>query len=159
MNTRPRRSGYKPYSMRTQDGKPLVMSSSVRGMLRSAYEAITNSHFGVFAPGSRWPRAEPAENTGEGWDFGWGQRGAGHGTREDGARRRLARGRAPARVDRRCAMMAGFCRATRLCGMVWIVRGGSAAWRTRGGRDSDMGRGLGVPDALALSSVATAWGR
>lgn len=34
--------------LRGADGKPLLASSSVRGMLRSAYEAITNSRFGVF---------------------------------------------------------------------------------------------------------------
>ncbi len=30
------------------DGKPLIPASSVRGMLRSAYEAVTNSRFGRF---------------------------------------------------------------------------------------------------------------
>ena len=44
--------GHKTFSMRTDNGqangKPLVMPSSVRGMLRSAYEAVTNSRFGVF---------------------------------------------------------------------------------------------------------------
>ncbi len=44
--------GHKTYAMRTDtglpDGNPLVMPSSVRGMLRSAYEAVTNSRFGVF---------------------------------------------------------------------------------------------------------------
>ncbi|MEX1027907.1 MAG: RAMP superfamily CRISPR-associated protein, partial [Candidatus Paceibacterota bacterium] len=40
--------GHKTYEVRCQDGKPLLASSSVRGMLRSAYEAITNSRFGVF---------------------------------------------------------------------------------------------------------------
>lgn len=34
--------------LRDADGKPLLAASSVRGMLRSAYEAITNSRFGVF---------------------------------------------------------------------------------------------------------------
>lgn len=37
------------YPVRTgADGKPQLASSSVRGMLRSAYEAITNSRFAVF---------------------------------------------------------------------------------------------------------------
>lgn len=31
------------------DGKPLIPASSVRGMLRSAYEAVTNSRFGRFS--------------------------------------------------------------------------------------------------------------
>lgn len=39
------------YPVRTDSqGKPLLASSSVRGMLRSAHEAITNSRFGVFPP-------------------------------------------------------------------------------------------------------------
>lgn len=32
-----------------KDGKPLIPSSSVRGMLRAAYEAVTNSRFGRFS--------------------------------------------------------------------------------------------------------------
>lgn len=32
-----------------QDGKPLIPASSVRGMLRAAYEAVTNSRFGRFS--------------------------------------------------------------------------------------------------------------
>lgn len=36
------------YPIRLQDGRPLLASSSVRGMLRAAYEALTNSRFGVF---------------------------------------------------------------------------------------------------------------
>jgi CRISPR/Cas system CSM-associated protein Csm3 (group 7 of RAMP superfamily) len=60
---RPREhNGHKTYDMRTENGKPLVMSSSVRGMLRSSYEAITNSRFGVF-PGE--PISDkPAEKQG-----------------------------------------------------------------------------------------------
>ena len=43
------KDGHKTYAMRIgTDGKPLIMPSSVRGMLRSSYEAITNSRFGVF---------------------------------------------------------------------------------------------------------------
>ncbi len=43
------RQDHKTYSMRVDDkGQPMLASSSVRGMLRSAYEAITNSRFGVF---------------------------------------------------------------------------------------------------------------
>ena len=59
--------GHKTFSMRTDNGqangKPLVMSSSVRGMLRSAYEAVTNSRFGVF-PGKPVASGEPAEKHG-----------------------------------------------------------------------------------------------
>jgi len=33
---------------RGPDGKPLIPPTSVKGMLRSAYEALTNSRFGVF---------------------------------------------------------------------------------------------------------------
>ena len=41
--------GHKTYAMRTDtDGKPIIMPSSIRGLLRSSYEAITNSRFGVF---------------------------------------------------------------------------------------------------------------
>ena len=61
-------NGHKTFSMRTQDGKPLVMSSSVRGMLRSAYEAITNSRFGVF-PGKPVADGKPAEKHGRRWGF------------------------------------------------------------------------------------------
>lgn len=39
---------HKTYSVLLDDGKPLLAASSIRGMLRSAYEAITNSRFGVF---------------------------------------------------------------------------------------------------------------
>jgi CRISPR-associated protein (TIGR03986 family) len=41
-------NGHKTYQLRLRDGKPDLASSSVRGMLRSAYEAVTNSRFGVF---------------------------------------------------------------------------------------------------------------
>ncbi|MCA8996354.1 MAG: TIGR03986 family CRISPR-associated RAMP protein [Planctomycetaceae bacterium] len=52
------------YPLRTGvDGKPELASSSVRGMLRSAYEAITNSRFGVF-PGQLACGTEPAEKQG-----------------------------------------------------------------------------------------------
>jgi CRISPR-associated protein (TIGR03986 family) len=40
--------GHKTFDMRLQDGKPLLAASSIRGMLRSAYEGITNSRLGVF---------------------------------------------------------------------------------------------------------------
>ena len=41
---------HKIYPVRmSRDGKPLLPSTSVKGMLRSAYEAVTNSRFGVFA--------------------------------------------------------------------------------------------------------------
>ena len=51
------------YNIRLQDGKPLIASSSVRGMLRSAYEAVTNSRFGVF-PGSEPKDSEPPKGHG-----------------------------------------------------------------------------------------------
>ncbi len=42
-------SGHKTFALLLgKDGKPLLPSSSVRGMLRSAYEAVTNSRFGRF---------------------------------------------------------------------------------------------------------------
>lgn len=43
-------NGHKTFSLRVgADGKPLIPASSVRGMLRSAYEAVTNSRFGRFS--------------------------------------------------------------------------------------------------------------
>lgn len=43
-------NGHKTVPLRVgSDGKPLVPASSVRGMLRSAYEAVTNSRFGRFS--------------------------------------------------------------------------------------------------------------
>jgi len=43
-------NGHKSYSLRCGvDGKPLIPASSIRGMLRSAYEAVTNSRFGKFS--------------------------------------------------------------------------------------------------------------
>jgi CRISPR-associated protein (TIGR03986 family) len=43
-------NGHKTYPLRVgTDGKPLIPASSVRGMLRSAYEAVTNSRFGRFS--------------------------------------------------------------------------------------------------------------
>jgi CRISPR-associated protein (TIGR03986 family) len=60
-NTAP--NGHKTYAMRTAHGKPLLASSSVRGMLRSAYEAITNSRFGVF-PGKLAKAEQTAEQHG-----------------------------------------------------------------------------------------------
>lgn len=56
--------GHKTYALRTDaEGKPLLASSSVRGMLRSAYEAITNSRFGVF-PGNKPSKDTPASKQG-----------------------------------------------------------------------------------------------
>jgi CRISPR-associated protein (TIGR03986 family) len=40
---------HKSYPIRLRDGMPLVPSTSIKGMLRSAYEAVTNSRFGVFS--------------------------------------------------------------------------------------------------------------
>ncbi|MFC4908493.1 TIGR03986 family CRISPR-associated RAMP protein [Actinomadura gamaensis] len=52
------------YPVLTRDGRPHLPSTSVKGMLRSAYEAVTNSRFGVFdvrqGPNTRalgWRRA------------------------------------------------------------------------------------------------------
>ncbi len=42
------KKGHKTYPILKDCDKPLLASSSVRGMLRSAYEAITNSRYGVF---------------------------------------------------------------------------------------------------------------
>lgn len=43
-------SGHKTFPLRVDgDGKPLIPASSVRGMLRSAYEAVTNSRLGRFS--------------------------------------------------------------------------------------------------------------
>lgn len=43
-------NGHKTFPLRCDpEGKPLIPASSVRGMLRSAYEAVTNSRFGRFS--------------------------------------------------------------------------------------------------------------
>jgi CRISPR/Cas system CSM-associated protein Csm3 (group 7 of RAMP superfamily) len=43
-------NGHKTFPLRMDaDGKPLIPASSIRGMLRSAYETITNSRFGCFS--------------------------------------------------------------------------------------------------------------
>ena len=43
-------NGHKSFPVRTDaDGKPYVPSTSVKGMLRAAYEAVTNSRLAVFA--------------------------------------------------------------------------------------------------------------
>lgn len=43
-------AGHKTYSLLVgRDGRPLIPASSVRGMIRSAYEGITNSRFGRFS--------------------------------------------------------------------------------------------------------------
>jgi CRISPR-associated protein (TIGR03986 family) len=43
-------NGHKTYPLLLgKDGKPLIPSSSVRGMLRAAYEAVTNSRLGRFS--------------------------------------------------------------------------------------------------------------
>lgn len=47
-------NGHKTYSLLVRsDNRPLIPSSSVRGMLRSAYEAVTNSRFGRFSENHR----------------------------------------------------------------------------------------------------------
>lgn len=38
------------YPVRLRDGRPYLPATSVKGMLRAAYEAITNSRFGVLEP-------------------------------------------------------------------------------------------------------------
>jgi len=46
----PDSTGHKSFELRTDaNGLPSIPSSSIRGMLRSAYEAITNSRFGRFS--------------------------------------------------------------------------------------------------------------
>jgi len=40
---------HKTYPLRMVDGKPYLPPTSLKGMLRNAYEAVTNSRFGVFA--------------------------------------------------------------------------------------------------------------
>ena len=46
--------GHKTYALRVDaNGLPAIPSSSVRGMLRSAYEAITNSRLGRFSSGHK----------------------------------------------------------------------------------------------------------
>ena len=52
--------GHLEYGVRMRGGKPLLASSSVRGMLRGEYEGVTNSRFGVF-PGAPPRGSEPAE--------------------------------------------------------------------------------------------------
>jgi len=43
-------NGHKTFPLRVgADGRPLIPASGVRGMLRSAYEAVTNSRFGRFS--------------------------------------------------------------------------------------------------------------
>ncbi|MGE4056658.1 MAG: TIGR03986 family CRISPR-associated RAMP protein, partial [Vicinamibacterales bacterium] len=43
-------NGHKTFPLRVDaNGEPLIPASSVRGMLRSAYEAVTNSRFGRFS--------------------------------------------------------------------------------------------------------------
>ncbi len=50
---------HEEYDLLLKGGKPLLASSSVRGMLRSAFETITNSRFGVF-PGKQAEGNQPA---------------------------------------------------------------------------------------------------
>ena len=64
-----RQPGHKTYATRVDaQGKPLIESSSVRGMLRAAFEAVTNSRFGVF-PGKPATEGKPA--TGHGRRLGY----------------------------------------------------------------------------------------
>lgn len=39
---------HKKFPVRLENGKPFINPTAIRGMLRSAYEAVTNSRFGVF---------------------------------------------------------------------------------------------------------------
>ncbi|MDX3099974.1 TIGR03986 family type III CRISPR-associated RAMP protein [Nonomuraea angiospora] len=41
--------GHEVYPVRLRDGRPHLGSTAVKGMLRSAFEAVTNSRFGVFS--------------------------------------------------------------------------------------------------------------
>jgi len=41
-------NGHKCYPLRLANGKPYLPPTSIKGMLRSAYEAVTNSRFSVF---------------------------------------------------------------------------------------------------------------
>lgn len=50
-------SGHKTYGVRMRDGLPWIPSSSVRGMLRSAFEIVTNSRYGVFPEAHKTPLA------------------------------------------------------------------------------------------------------
>ncbi len=51
-------NGHKTFPLRVgPDGKPAIPASSVRGMLRSAYEAVTNSRFGTFSRELRYRQA------------------------------------------------------------------------------------------------------
>lgn len=49
------------YPVRTVGGKPYIPPTSVKGMLRAAYEAVTNSRFGVFGSEHRSPLAYRAD--------------------------------------------------------------------------------------------------
>ncbi len=40
---------HKVYPVRLRNGRPHIPATSIKGMLRAAYEAITNSRFGIFA--------------------------------------------------------------------------------------------------------------
>ncbi|MEG4997786.1 TIGR03986 family type III CRISPR-associated RAMP protein [Microcoleus sp. B4-D4] len=52
---------HKVYPLRCVNGKPYLPPTSIKGMLRNAYEAITNSRFGVFEEhGDRLPYRMPA---------------------------------------------------------------------------------------------------
>ena len=58
---RPPKNGdqeHKVYPVRLRDGRPYLSATSVKGMLRAAYEAITNSRFGVFEPPSERIKAQ-----------------------------------------------------------------------------------------------------
>ncbi len=63
------KKGHKTYSTRNQNGKPLDVVLGVSAAVRSAYEAITNSRFGVFL-GTPVAKGNPAESMGEGGDSG-----------------------------------------------------------------------------------------
>lgn len=55
-----RENGHKIYPLRCVNGKPYLSPTSIKGMLRNAYEAITNSRFGVFEEhGDRLPYRMP----------------------------------------------------------------------------------------------------
>jgi CRISPR-associated protein (TIGR03986 family) len=45
------RTGHRGLPVRTRDGKPLIAPTAIKGMIRSAYETVTNSRLGVFTSG------------------------------------------------------------------------------------------------------------
>lgn len=59
--TLPGADDHRSYPVRMVGGKPYVPPTSVKGMLRAAYEAVTNSRFGVFGKEHQAPLAYRAD--------------------------------------------------------------------------------------------------